>query len=191
MILLRRIFRSFRFSAGALFACVALMFSATAFPQSNSIGVVVPADAAAGQMASGSVVLNPQDWGSAAGVKIYSGKLPSPAGPLTNYLVRVGGGPPQPANQPFSFQVAPSLPLHLMNAAQPNTELLTIPLTFPAMPTLPSQKFEGYYVPPVALGGALQSIYGPFGGDCRQAALAELGTHEENARGASPKRRRV
>ena len=136
------------------------------------VGVVVPIDVITGETASGSVVLNPNDYISIPGMRVVKGQVPGIQGAATatllhDYSLRVGTeGAALPADLPFSFTVTKELLVRVFRTGGREEDgwSAQIPLfTAGATPVFPLPK--NFSMPPLNLAGALQRIHGPFSGD--------------------------
>jgi hypothetical protein len=155
--------------------CILLFLSARAAAQKGpmvEVGVVVPRDVITGETASGSIVLNPNDYISIPGMRVVKGQVPGIQGAATatllhDYSLRVGTeGAALPADLPFSFTVTKELLVRVFRTGGREEDgwRAQIPLfTAGATPVFPLPK--NFSMPPLNLAGALQRIHGPFSGD--------------------------
>ena len=139
----------------------------------QSAGVLLPQNVGIGEQASGSIVLNPNDWQNVAGIRVIPFQLPNSsanAAPnLSDYLVEINPGQSFPASGAFSFKVEQNLKLMIKSAGASKAQPVTLNIPFPsAAITAPPQ---GFTTSPIAMGGLMQTIRGPFQGDASNASV--------------------
>lgn len=144
----------------------------------TTIGIVVPQDLPAGQMVTGSVVTNPEQYKNVPGLQVVEGTVMAPAsGSLEGMVVDTGDGKPQSALKPILIAtaiggVAAALTLSLLD----HPELPPVTTKVPVAPPVSRPTNTGEtetQIPPVKystpgfIENKVQEIQGPLSGDSR------------------------
>jgi hypothetical protein len=145
-------------------------------PPMVDVGVVLPQDVITGEMVSGSIIVNPNDYAAIPGLHVVKGQVPgvagsTPANLLSFYSLRIGvSATTVPADHPFSFIVTNELLITMFRTGGKAEDgwSTTIPLS-PTSGQSPAPK--GFSLPPLNLAGALQRIHGPFSGDSNRTVI--------------------
>ena len=159
------------YGKGLALSFAAVFLSTVSLAQ--SAGVLLPQNVGIGEQASGSIVLNPNDWQNVTGIRVIPFQLPkspSNAAPnLSDYLVEPNPGQSFPANGAFPFKVAQSLKLVVKSARASQAQPVTLDIPFSLAPITGPP--PGFTTSPIAMGGLMQTVRGPFDGDASNTSV--------------------